>query len=235
MTHGSEISVIIPTFNEKTNLLNLIPRLLKASPPIRELIIADSQDSTDQIENAFDDPRIKIIKCALKRRSAQLNHGARQASGRILFFIHADMLPPESFVEDIMSASVDGFETGCFCYQFDKAGLHFDLLSSFSRKRNFFSGGGDQGLFVTSSIFNRMGGFREDLIIMEDFDFYARLKSNEISFSIIQNPGVISARKYDKNSFLTVNIIQLIVFIFYRLGLPQNWQLWIYRNGLKHR
>lgn len=228
------LSVIIPTLDELENLRELIPFITGSGPSVGEIIIVDSIHSKDNIKGHFSHPKVKIIRCRENRRSIQLNLGAETARYPILFFMHADMRPPEGFYSDIKKAINDGFSAGCFGYRFDRSTMLLSWLASFSMRKSLFSGGGDQGLFILKEDFNSLGGFDGTLTIMEDFEFYDRIRVQNIGYTIVQKKAVVSARKYDRNSFLRVNVIQLMVFALFKLGLPQSWQLWLYRHGLNH-
>lgn len=230
---AQSISIIIPTLNEKTNLRRLIPLLCNKSA-VRQVIVVDSISSTDAIENHFSHDKLTIIKSSQRCRSIQMNEGMALTEGTILFFLHADMTPPSQFDMDILTSIDEGNDAGCFGYHFDRNRKALNWLSYFSFKKTRFTGGGDQGLFILKNVFQELGGFDAKLKIMEDFEFYRRLKKNGKKFKIIQNPAVVSARKYDKNGFLRVNLIQLLVFSAFEFGLPQSWQIWIYKKGLNH-
>jgi hypothetical protein len=54
---------------------------------------------------------------------------------------------------------------------------------------------------------------------MEDFEMIDRVKKNEIPYEIIETPVTVSARKYEKNSWLKINLINGFVFFSYRMGV----------------
>jgi hypothetical protein len=64
---------------------------------------------------------------------------------------------------------------------------------------------------------------------MEDFEFIRRLRKRE-SFTIIPKDTVVSARKYQENSYLKVNIVNLIVFMMFFLGASQQTMLHAYKQ-----
>ena len=62
-----------------------------------------------------------------------------------------------------------------------------------------------------------MGRFDENLPIMEDFDFVWRAKK-QYPLHFVKNPVLVSARKYERNSYLKVQIINGITFTLFRRG-----------------
>ena len=79
---------------------------------------------------------------------------------------------------------------------------------------------GDQSLFIKKELFDELGGYDDELKIMEDYDFIKRAKK-EFLFKVIPKNILVSARKYQNNSYLKVNLANLIVFWMYTLGCSQ--------------
>ena len=74
------------------------------------------------------------------------------------------------------------------------------------------------GHIISKRDFERMGGYDEDYVIMEDFEFYSRAKPL-LGFEIIRKPQLrISSRTYSRNSYLKVQIINLLCVIKFRQG-----------------
>jgi len=92
--------------------------------------------------------------------------------------------------------------------------------------------GGDQTLFVTRQLFDELGGYDTHFRIMEEYDFIKRARQ-ENPFKIIPKPVLVSARKYEHNGYLRVQIANLTVFNMYRLGCSQETLVNTYRNLLK--
>ena len=133
-----------------------------------------------------------------KGRAKQMNHGAKKASGDILYFLHADSLPPKYFDEQIIKEVRKGNEIGCFRMKFDSN--HFILKFSqwFTRFNFKFCRGGDQSLFITNGIFNELNCYDESYGIYEDCEFIGRVYDN-YKFTIINDYVITSARKYECN------------------------------------
>ncbi len=91
-----EISVVIPTYNNRAVLRKTIEALLvQEFPPDQyEIVVADdgSTDGTAEMVRAIHSPvPIRYVTQANAGRSAVRNLGARTASGRILLFIDSDI------------------------------------------------------------------------------------------------------------------------------------------------
>ena len=120
------ISIVIPTYNEAAVIAQLVTYLqLHGGKTIAEIIVIDGgNDDTLQIAAQLGAVTAKAV---VKGRAAQMNQGAAMASGNILYFVHADTLPPKSFAVDIETTINNGFEFGRYCTQFDSKKLLLKL------------------------------------------------------------------------------------------------------------
>ena len=99
-----KLSVIIPTYNEEENITHLLTRLFQSTQKEKlEIIIVDgcSTDKTKELVKQF---KVEFFCANVQSRAAQMNFGAKRATGDVLYFVHADTLPPTSFYEDIQKA-----------------------------------------------------------------------------------------------------------------------------------
>ena len=213
------LSIIIPTLNEAGNLSRLLPffRQYIINRKIN-VIIVDSHFSTDEAEEICQQNDCQYIKSECQQRSIQLNLGAQRSEAEVLMFVHADVQPPGDFFEQIKKSIEEECEAGFFSYQFDDPSIMLKINSYFTQFDGWFAGGGDQCQFIKRTIFEKLGGFNDDWVIMEDFEFFNRWKSHQIKYKIIRSPALVSARKYKHNSWLKVNLINLIAFMKFRLN-----------------
>ena len=216
-----KISIIIPTYNEKESLVKRLSFLCKQANnyPI-EIIIANSPETTDDSSKiCAKKNKVKFLNSIKKGRAAQMNFGASKATGDIFLFLHADVQLPKDFYTQIDKAIKAGHKAGFFAYQFDKESSLLNFNSRFTKKDGLFAGGGDQCHFFTRETFEKLGGYDEDFCIMEDFEMIDRIRKQNIPFTIIQSKAIVSARKYEDNSWLKVNLINGYVFLKYKLGV----------------
>ena len=83
-------------------------------------------------------------------------------------------------------------------------------------------------------IFNIIGGFKEDMQIMEDYEIITRAKA-VAKYKIIKKDTLVSARKYDTNSWLKVQRANYIIVQMYKKGASQNAMAEKYKQLLKYR
>jgi hypothetical protein len=93
--------------------------------------------------------------------------------------------------------------------------------------------GGDQSIFITKKLFEKLNGFDSEHIVMEEYDLIRRGKKIE-KFKLIQDDVLVSARKYECNSYFRVNLANFTVFSLYYLGVKPRRLLKIYTRMINH-
>ncbi|GAB4245654.1 MAG: TIGR04283 family arsenosugar biosynthesis glycosyltransferase [Ekhidna sp.] len=212
------ISIIIPTLNEETNIERLLRFLCKHPANDQyEVIVVDGGSSDHTVEAASKYP-VKMVETQTASRAFQMNRGAEQASGEVLYFVHADVQLPESFVADIEASLRDGFDAGCYRFRFiDKPSILLHINDFFTRFPFKWCRGGDQTLFITKELFENVGGFHEDYVIMEDYDMLDRI-FKQASFKVLPKSVGVSSRKYRNNGYLKVQLANLKAMRMYKKG-----------------
>jgi rSAM/selenodomain-associated transferase 2 len=227
------ISIIIPTYNEIENISTLLNHLQKVSHDQIEILVSDGGSTDGTIEEVLKS-NIQLIKAPEKGRAKQLNFAAQYAKGEILYFLHADTIPPLTFEDDIKEALKDGFPIGCYRFKFDSQKPILRVNAYFTRFDRLMCRGGDQSLFITKELFDELNGYCEAHKVMEDYDIIIRARKNN-KFKIIPKDVIVSARKYDYNSYLKVNIANLTAFMMYYAKVDHDKILKVYRKMLNHK
>ncbi|NIT99548.1 MAG: glycosyltransferase [Aliifodinibius sp.] len=221
------ISIIIPTFNEADSISETIEKIRRHSNDhILEIIIVDggSNDATIDIAKATD---VKTFKSPEKGRATQMNFGAKQATGEILYFLHADTHPPNNFDNSINKAVKRGYHAGCFQLTFDNDHFLLRLYGWFTRFNIDLFRFGDQSLFIKKDTFHKLKGFRKDHIVMEDQEFIRRIKQ-KFSFVILDEYVITSAQKYRDNGILKLQLVFTLILLLYYMGIGQDKLVKIY-------
>lgn len=213
-------TIIIPTLNEEERIEDLLAYLKECAGKIpHEIIIADggSTDNTLAIAEKFD---VIICHCKRKGRAVQMNEGAEKATGSILYFIHADTLPPENFIFHILKAVQEGYGCGCFQLTFDDPHPILKFYSWFTRFPFTVFRFGDQSLFVKAELFRKVGGFTNSMVVMEDQKIVSELKKKS-DFKVLNACVVTSARRYKKNGRIRLQAVYSFIVLLYYLGAGQ--------------
>ncbi|TPG72499.1 TIGR04283 family arsenosugar biosynthesis glycosyltransferase [Hymenobacter nivis] len=213
------LSVIIPTYNEADNIGRLVADLRRHAPAETVEILVVDANSPDGTAEVARQAGATVLAAPKPGRAAQMNHGAHQARGDVFYFVHADVGIHPHYAATIAAAVARGHAAGCYRFRFDSKHPLLRINSYGTRFKGIMSRGGDQTLFVTRALFERLGGFNERFVIMEDFEIIQRIR-RVASFYIVPQEVVVSARKYETNSWLRVQLANLTAFAMYFLKLP---------------
>ncbi len=211
----SSLEIVIPALNESDHLEILLTNLLERQGDVRITVVdGSSSDATWEIAGRFPVRRLRTPR----GRAAQMNAGARGATGDVLLFLHADtLLPPEAFrlVTDTLSdPEVVG---GSFRLAFDRSDPWLAAYAFFSRINHPLFTYGDQALFVRREVFARLGGFRE-IPIMEDVEIQRRLR-RQGRFVKLRQAVVTSARRFVQIGPVRQQLLNVALVALYHLGV----------------
>ena len=228
------ISIIIPTYNEAENIGKLVHYLIANSNSFVVEIIVSDGGSTDHTILLAKEAGAKAVVSPKYGRAAQMNYGASIATGDVLYFVHADCLPPKDFAKNIAAATNDGYDIGRYRTKFDSTKTILKINAWFTRFDFFICMGGDQTLFIKKSIFEKCRGFKEDMKIMEEYEFCTRARKMG-KYKILPNDVLVSARKYDTNNWFYVQLANAKIVRMYKKGASQQQMLDTYKQMLRYR
>ncbi|MBO0360378.1 TIGR04283 family arsenosugar biosynthesis glycosyltransferase [Hymenobacter sp. BT186] len=229
----ASISIIIPTYKEAGQIGSLLRHVRAAAGPdsLLEIVVVDAY-SPDSTAAEARQAGARVVLCPRKGRAAQLNFGATQARGSILYFLHADTYPPVGFTHDISEAVARGAGAGCYRLAFDHPSWFLKSNAWFTRFSLEVFRFGDQSLFVRHEVFAQAGGYREDMVVFEDQEITRRLK-RLAPFRVLPGPIVTSARKYRDNGVWRLQGIYYLITAMYRLGMSQQKMVNVYRKLIR--
>ena len=195
-----QLSVVIPTLNEAENIGALLERL-SCAPGVSEVVVSDG-GSTDGTRGIVRSGGARLVQ-AEPGRGAQLRAGASEATGDVLLFLHADVVPPRDLAAQIEGATDRGCVGGNFRLRYPEGGTlgrWLEALAPFYRKLGRYYG--DSGIFVRGQIYDEIGGFPQ-IPVMEDVVFVHRLEGVGKT-AYLPGPMVSSSRRWEGRPLRTL-------------------------------
>lgn len=222
------VSIVVPALNEEAQITVTLEALLQLEGE-KEIIVADG-GSTDTTVARTDGLGVKVVQSA-RGRGPQMHAGAMEATGDVLWFVHADTIPPAGALQEI-SAALENSEAvgGNFGLVFDgssRAARQLTAIYPWLRMLGLCYG--DSGLFVKREIYNRIGGFKP-LPLFEDLDFLRRLRRAG-RFVHLQQPIVTSSRRFERKNFALVWLHWTTLQVLYWCGVSPR----VLARWYKHR
>lgn len=229
------ISIIIPTYNEKDvidNLLINLDNLRDSKKYLKEIIIVDATNTDFVIEKRIKN-NVQVLYSKIKQRATQMNKGSQYATGDILWFLHADSeVSPDSL--SLIFKALTNYSHGCFSLRFlGTKNLLLYTIAFFSniRAKYFNIILGDQGMFIKKEFFIRLNKF-SNLDLFEDYDFSKRSKTIG-KVKVLDLQIKTSPRRFYTNGILKTFILMQVVKVLYYLGVPNDKINKMYKSKLK--
>jgi rSAM/selenodomain-associated transferase 2 len=211
------VSFVIPALNEADRVAQTLSELQRARSEGHQVILVDggSEDGTPEIAG----PHVDLLVIADRGRATQMNAGARQASGDVLLFLHADTLLPWDALQAMLKQLGASSRTwGRFDVRLSSDRFMLRLIGSLINRRTRLTGiaTGDQAIFVRRQVFETVGGFPE-IALMEDIAISRRL--NKLSRPLCLREYVTtSSRRWEERGILRTTLLMWWLRLAYAFG-----------------
>lgn len=209
------LAIIVPVLNEGPSINKLLQYLGYCVENTRILLVDGG--STDDTVSQCHRYGLEVM-VAQKGRASQMNAGADSLRADIYWFIHADCLPPEDAIEKIRQAMGKNHSWGRFDVRLAGRYWVYRLIGNMMNWRSCITGiaTGDQGIFVLSSLFRRVGGFPGQPL-MEDIEICRRLRKQERPVCI-KEKILVSSRRWQKNGVFKTIMLMWMLRLRYFFG-----------------
>jgi rSAM/selenodomain-associated transferase 2 len=222
------LAIVIPALNEAANLSRLLPDLARGCPGA-DIVVVDGGSGDDTAAVVARLPGPWLLESA-RGRAVQMNHGAREAGGDTLLFLHADTRLPDGAARAIEQTLAEpGVVGGRFDVRFDNERPLFRVIAWFMNTRSRASGicTGDQAIFVRRADFEAVGGY-PDIPLMEDIELSRRLKRRG-NLRALRLRVTTSARKWEREGPLrTMGLMWALRFLHFCGVAPTRLHRWYY-------
>jgi len=167
------VSVIIMTYNAAWSLGRCLSSLKKQTYPNVEIIVVDKY-STDETRKIAKNFRAKVY-LAPKERCTQMNIGAKKARGKYLYFTGSDFEYDRPFIKKAVEKIERGQSDGIRISVLTKSDSFWGKVKGLERLCYVGDDTIETVRFLPKIIFEKIGGWDENLIAGEDYDLQARL------------------------------------------------------------
>ena len=228
MISSQEISIIIPIAAHETAWKFLLRDLIDAS--FRgEIILSAQEDPSESDKLYFSESSQARISWIFSPpgRAHQMNNGAKVASGKILWFLHADTRLSHRAVPSLLE-SIRQNDRALFFFdlKFTSDGPKAIWLNTFGvwiRSHLFRLPFGDQGLALRRELFENLGEFNTLAQYGEDHLLIWRAHQCRVPVISVGTSISTSARKYRVNGWMRTTLKHL--YLTFAQALPQLWIL----------
>ncbi len=212
-----KLSIVIPARNEAQSIGVLLAALQPYRARGHQLIVVDGGSEDDTVNIA----RPLCDQCFVSKpgRAQQMQTGAAHSNGDVLWFLHADSaIPPHS--DCLIERALRHGSWGGFSVRLSGRKLLLKVVAVMMNYRSRLTGilTGDQGIFITRKLFDRVGGYH-DLALMEDIDLCTRLKR-------IMPPAFAdavlgtSSRRWEQRGIVRTILLMWMLRIAFYTGVP---------------
>jgi rSAM/selenodomain-associated transferase 2 len=210
-------SIIVPVLDEAAGIQAALAPLQAWRAGARaEVVVADggSRDATRELA----EPLADRVITAPRGRAAQMNAGARESTGEVLIFLHADTLLPPQALDAIEAALALGRQWGRFDVAITGADPMLAIVALAMNARSRWSGiaTGDQAIFAQRAAFDAVGGFPA-IPLMEDVAFSKALKRRSPP-ACLRLRAVTSGRRWERRGTLRTILLMWRLRAAYALG-----------------
>lgn len=221
-----ELGVVIPTLDEEETLPRLLEDL-EALPVSVEVVVADG-GSRDRTLEAARKRGARTVRTSAGR-GRQMNAGARTLASPWILFLHSDSRLPSETRDALLGwlRSPVSTEAAHFTFRLDRDGLWWSLIERGQRIRERLTGltYGDQGLLISRTRYEAVGGFPE-IPVMEDVEVVRRLRRDG-GLDRIGAPLITSARRYEREGAVRACLRNLGLILLYFLSVrPDGLARW---------
>lgn len=194
-----KLSVIVTTRNSAAHIETCLQSIRNQSLQPHEVIVVDndSKDKTKLLAKKY----TELVFNHGPERSAQRNYGAKKATGTHLVFLDSDMELTTGVVEEIIDTCAKDLDA-LYIPEVIAGSSWWSQIRSF--ERGFYNSTViDAVRAVSKVLFNKVGGFDENLTGPEDWDFDKQIRIYTKNIAIITQPLIHHEERVTLRSYLT--------------------------------
>lgn len=208
------ISVVIPALEVGEALR---PTLDSVKGCVDDLVVSDGRSSDHTAAYAKQSGAMVVV--GERGRGQQLRRGAEIATGDWLLFLHADTVLEEGWIDEARQfIAENGEKSAVFSFALDDPNPWARMIEKgvALRCRLLALPYGDQGLLISRALYDSIGGYKP-IALFEDVDIIRRLGRRRLVR--LNSAAVTSSVRYQRGGFLRRPLKNLMLLLFYYLGI----------------
>ncbi len=244
------ITIIIPTKNAAKHLEVLLPSLALQTYKDFEVIINDDKETTDNTRKVTErfSREMRIYYIRENKSMAQARKGgAKHAKGDYLLHLDADMSLSPRVLEDCITTIKKGYDALVIPEVSYGEGF-WSRVKIFERSMYVGDETMESARFVKSSVYKKIGGHNEKMVLSEDKDFDIRVRKAGFKIGrcrevIYHNEGRLSLKKDLQKKFFYGKTAHIFIAenpkhafrqanLIFRLAYFRNWKKLIMNPAL---
>ena len=208
------ISVVIPALEVGEALR---PTVDSVKGCVDDLVVSDGRSSDHTAAYAKQSGAMVVV--GERGRGQQLRRGAEIATGDWLLFLHADTVLEEGWIDEARQfIAENGEKSAVFSFALDDPNPWARMIEKgvALRCRLLALPYGDQGLLISRTLYDSIGGYKP-IALFEDVDIIRRLGRRRLVR--LNSAAVTSSVRYQRGGFLRRPLKNLMLLLFYYLGI----------------
>ncbi|EGN74991.1 hypothetical protein A28LD_1453 [Idiomarina sp. A28L] len=209
MADNVKLSIVIPVAPDETQHTQLLGDIEHLQPEFVKQSV-----------------KLSVSVVSAGSRAKSLNQGAENSADGYIWFLHADSRITAENVKALMQALNKNPSPATIFYfnlVFREGGLaRLNALGANLRSVLFRAPYGDQGFCMQRSLWEKLGGYPENVEYAEDLLLVQAAKTNGVKIYRITSTLSSSARKYQQQGWLRLTL--RYQWIYWKLTLKNRWQ-----------
>lgn len=231
----ADLAIVIPTLNEEKYIGYLLSSLARQTIQPKEIAVIDafSKDKTEQEVSKWSKklPQLKFYQIPKNTISRQRNYGVKKTKSANILFLDADtaLVDDDTLEKYLEEVEEKNAELAVACnyplskHWKDKAYFEAANLTTKVGKHIWPMAVGIN-LFCEREVFERLGGFDEEIKVGEDIELVQRFAKKGVKYEVLEEPKIhTSVRRLRKEGRIRFVLMMINSFINHHIyGFHKN-------------
>lgn len=168
------ISIILFTYNAEKYIDNNLKSMNKQKFNDFEILMVDKYSNDETVKIAKKYNNVRVLNAPIER-STQVNFGVKNAKGKYIFITGVDIEYHPHYLEKAVALCEKGGFDAVYTSVLTKNDSFFGKCKALERLCYVGDNAHESARFVKKDVFLKVGGYDENLVAAEDYDFQRKL------------------------------------------------------------